>query len=211
MTATEVVRLRSAARKWEKKPRRSSRPWDRPRIAASIDVMLGTGLRIGETLALRWEDIDLTADTPTLIVTGTIVRDEHGRLHRQEVGKSAASERTLYLPQFTVVTLTEHREQATEIPESGAVFPTAVGSWLDPDNYRTRFREVRTIAELGWVTPHTLRATVATQVYRAEDLASASQQLGHSEVGVTSRHYVERDRRGPAEVVGVLDDFVSVS
>ena len=209
LTGSEVARLRTKAREWENLPRKSTRPWDRPRIAASIDTMLGTGLRIGETLALRWEDIDLASDTPTLIVTGTIVKDEDGRPFRQDAGKSDSSERTLYLPAFTVAALTEHRVGVTEIPETGAVFPSAVGSWLDPDNYRSRFRDVRKLAKLDWVTPHTLRATVATQVYRAGSLATASQQLGHSEVGVTSRHYVERENRGPSEVVGLLDEFVS--
>ena len=58
-------------------------------------------------------------------------------------------------------------------------------------------------------TSHTIRKTVATQVYRSSDLKGASQQLGHSEVGVTSKHYIEHENRGPADVVGVLDAFIA--
>ncbi|RAD81556.1 site-specific integrase, partial [Burkholderia multivorans] len=77
---------------------------------------------------------------------------------------------------------------------SGAIFPTSVGTWLDKNNYAARFRQVREMADgvdLSWVTSHTIRKTVATQVYRSSDLKGASQQLGHSEVGVTSKHYIE--------------------
>lgn len=210
MTAAEVRRLRTAAASWEGAPRVSTRPWARFPIAASIDLMLGTGVRVGEMLGLRWdEDVDL-GPTPTIRVAGTVARDEDGRTVRQPAPKSESSERVLYLPRFAVASLTAHRV-AAPLSECGAVFPSSTGTWMDADNYRARFREVRAIAGLGWVTPHTIRATVATQVYRAGDLATASSQLGHSEVGVTSRHYVERENRGPAEVVGLLDDFVSVS
>ncbi len=82
---------------------------------------------------------------------------------------------------------------------------------MDKDNFSGRFRQVRAMAQgvdLSWVTTHTIRKTVATQVYRSSDLKDASQQLGHSEVGVTSRHYIEHENRGPAEVVALLDRFV---
>ncbi|MFT9773675.1 tyrosine-type recombinase/integrase [Brevibacterium casei] len=98
------------------------------------------------------------------------------------------------------------------VPDSGAIFPTSVGTWLDKNNYAARFRQVREMADgvdLSWVTSHTIRKTVATQVYRSSDLKGASQQLGHSEVGVTSKHYIEHENRGPADVVGVLDAFIA--
>ena len=41
-------------------------------MADIIDLMLATGCRIGEILALRWSDLDLDGDLPTLTVSGTI-------------------------------------------------------------------------------------------------------------------------------------------
>lgn len=210
MTSAEVGRLRTAAAKWEAAPRRSTRPWARFPMKASIDLMLGTGVRVGEMLGLRRvEDVNL-GGTPLVHVAGTVARDAAGRTVRQPAPKSESSDRTLYLPAFTVASLHAHLD-TTEPAECGALFPSSAGTWMDADNYRAHFREVRKLAGLEWVTPHTIRATVATQVYRSGDLATASSQLGHSEVGVTSRHYVERENRGPAEVVGLLDAFVSVS
>ncbi len=53
MTGAEVSALRAAAAKWEARPRKNTRPWPKLRIGVYIDVMLGTGLRVGELLALR--------------------------------------------------------------------------------------------------------------------------------------------------------------
>lgn len=50
--------------------------------------------------------------------------------------------------------------------------------------------------------------TVATAIYSADGLDNASQQLGHSEVSVTAKHYVQRLNIGPSGVVGVLDGWL---
>lgn len=214
LTAEEVTALRSAAKQWESMPRKRTRPWSKLHIAATIDVMLGTGIRIGEMLALRWSDLDLKADDPLLTVSGTIVSGSDGKTVRQDAAKSATSERTLYLPKFTVSSLMDYWHELERTPDTDAIFPTAVGSWLDRSNYGARFREVRKLStevDLSWVTPHSIRKTVATQIYRSADLRNASQQLGHSEIGVTSKHYIEHENRGPSEVVGLLDSFVGES
>ena len=64
------------------------------------------------------------------------------------------------------------------------------------------------MAGLDWVSPKTIRKTVATAIYSADGLDNASQQLGHSEVGVTAKHYVQRLNIGPSGVVGVLDEWL---
>lgn len=71
MTAAEVQQLRTAARTWEATPVTANKPMRRE-IADSIDVMLGTGVRIGELLAIRWDDVDLEATPPTISVMGTV-------------------------------------------------------------------------------------------------------------------------------------------
>ncbi|MEV6060869.1 hypothetical protein AB0L62_12790 [Nocardia asteroides] len=50
----------------------------RSRIVLDVaDVLLGTGARVGEVLAIRWQDLDLDADPPRVTICGTLVRVTH--------------------------------------------------------------------------------------------------------------------------------------
>ena len=109
------------------------------------------------------------------------------------------------MPSIAAEALRRKAAERELLPESEAVFPSEVGTWRNPSAYRVHFRQVRRIAELDWVTPKTIRKTVATTIYTADGLDNASQQLGHSEVGVTAKHYVQKLNIGPQGVVGVLD------
>lgn len=206
LTGGEISDLRGAAREWERMPRpKASRPRPPRRIAASIDVLIGTGVRTGELLALRRdEDVDLASVPALLDVSGTIVRD--GGAIRQPTPKTKTSERSSYLPTFAAESVREFMEETPAAP-SGALFASTAGTWWDPSNYRVAFREVRKIAGLEWVTPKSLRKTVATAL--GLDLGSA--QLGHSGTAVTAKHYVEQLRIGPGEVVGIMDGLVGQS
>lgn len=206
MTAGEVQALRKGAREFEAAPTLSTRPYRRE-FAAAVDVMLGTGVRIGELAGLRWGDVDLTSVPATVTVSAIVTLDKVG-VSRQERTKTTSSERVLYLPAFATKALREHRAKAQDHDDDAPVFPNEAGGWWDTSGIRRRFRDVRKLAELDWVTPKTIRKTVATAVYNADGLDHAGQQLGHSEVGVTSKHYVQASNLGPVEVVGVLDSFI---
>ena len=122
--------------------------------------------------------------------------------------KSETSKRTLYLPSIAVEALRRQFADREFRPESEAVFASEVGTWRNPSSYRVHFRQVRLLAGLDWVTPKSIRKTVATTIYGADGLDNASKQLGHSEVGVTAKHYVQKLNIGPQGVVGVLDKWM---
>lgn len=77
------------------------------RYEAFYRVALMLGLRRGEALALRWEDVDLEAGT--LRVCGTLRRVE-GRWEREGT-KTHSSQKTLPLPKSCVAALVEHRSR----------------------------------------------------------------------------------------------------
>ena len=54
----------------------------------------------------------------------------------------------------------------------------------------------------------TMTGTMVRTMDGVDGLDNASKQLGHSEVGVTAKHYVQKLNIGPQGVVGVLDEWM---
>ena len=82
-----------------------------------IDIMLGTATRIGEALALRKCDVDMTIDPPTVHITGTLVVRKGAGVTRQEHPKTHESNRVIAVPAFAAEVV---RRRLALIPEAGA-------------------------------------------------------------------------------------------
>lgn len=192
LTLEEVALLRKNIAAWA-----GSNTMGPPRgddLAELVDVLLGTGLRIGEALALRWPDVDLDSEIPTITVAATIAQ-VGGKYFLQETAKTKAGHRAVVLPRFVVDALRRQRER--ELPaEDGLVFPSARGGVRSPNNVRRQLRQARG-DDLGWVTPHAMRRTAATFIDRAAGVDAAAAQLGHSGTRVTTAHYVQKAALAP--------------
>jgi integrase len=169
-------------------------------LADVVDVLLGTGMRIGEVLALRWRDIELSSEPPTVHVSGTLLEPRPGfvrELTRQEETKSGR-DRTLVLPAPVVDALAARRVRTGSPRMDDPVFASRTGAWLWPNNVRTRLRQaVADTPDLQGTTPHTLRRTVGTLIAHEAGLDAAREQLGHSDPGITYQRYVATRRLAP--------------
>lgn len=150
-----------------------------------LDVLLASGARIGEVLAIRWDDVEL-GERPRLSITGTVARGPDGKIVRQPSPKSRNSMHRLYLPSFGADVF-QRRHRWAEL-----VFPNGNGAAMDPSNFRKRWRESLKGTEFAHVHPHMIRATVATRIARVSSVAAASAQLGHASESITLKHYVEK-------------------
>lgn len=204
LTVDEVTDLRTALAAWQDEDgvRGPGRGTD---LLDVVDVMLGTGMRIGEVLALRWEDVDL-GEQPTVTVSGTLVYLKEKGLRRQAHTKTASGFRILTLPAFAVEVLLRRSVEA--IPtETNAVFPSGKGTWKWPNNYRRTLRSaLRSIENLGGISPHVFRKSVATLVDAEATLEAAAAVLGHSGTGVTAAHYVAKAAEAP-DMSEILNRF----
>jgi integrase len=173
-----------------------------------VDVLLGTGCRLGEALAIRPRDlIDISGPLPTLHVCGTLIEPRKGfvdSLHRQDTTKTR-DDRTLILPGRVVAVLQRMDRDPPADPDA-PVFGTRVGTWLSPANLRTRMRRAISRAtptaagspdEIHGSSFHTLRRTVGTLVAHEVSLDAAREQLGHRDPSVTYQHYVGRRAVAP--------------
>jgi integrase len=166
-------------------------------LEAALVVALMCGLRPGELLALHWDDVDL--DAGLLRVRSAIVR----RGGEVEIGqtKTPTSRRQLRLPDIAVAALLEHRgrqeAQRASVGEHwqdfGLVFPTGLGTLLDPANLRRGLNQLTERAGLGHWHPHELRHSAASLLSAAGvPLEEVADLLGHASTRVTSAVYRHR-------------------
>jgi integrase len=158
-------------------------------------LSLTCGLRIGESLGLKWSDIDLEAGT--LRVNRQLQRmrkegDKSGTLVFSE--PKNASRRTIDLPQRAIEALRNHRKtqleeklRASSYEDSGFVFATSKGTPLDAQNIVNRhFKPLLKHTGLPDKRWHDLRHTCATLLLgRGVHPKLVQHLLGHASITIT--------------------------
>ncbi len=170
-----------------------------------VDMMIATGLRIGECAAIVWDAVDL--DAATVDVRGTVVRIKGEGLIIKPEPKSEAGWRKLRLPSWCVEML-QRRRAATTDGREGPVFPAQKGGLRDPSNTQADLGEAFEYAGVDDLTSHVFRKTVATLMDDAGLPArAAADQLGHSKTSLTQDFYFGRKTRdtGAAAVLESLE------
>lgn len=192
LSAAQVDSIRAAVRGWRRGQGFAGPPPD-GQLEQIIEVMLGTSARIGEVLAIRRCDVDVTSSPATVRISGTIVSPAGKPTHRQAHPKTLRSTRTVSVPSFTSSALRERLVTiASEDPEH-LMFFSRNGTPLTTNNIRRRLRAVLDEAGIVGVTPHSFRRTVATVIDRAGGADLAADLLGHTSSKITKEHYIQPD------------------
>lgn len=170
-------------------------------------LLVRTGMRVGEALALKWGDIDFTGRF--INVGKSLVR---GNFSSPKSGKSRRVDMSLQLTE----TLKAHKLASKkkglalglgDAPE--CVFTDNKGGPLDKNNWRRRvFNKALEKANLRKIRIHDLRHTYATlRISKGDNIADVSNQLGHHSVKLTlDIYYHWMPGRKKAEV-DALDDL----
>jgi integrase len=181
-----------------------------PLYYALFATILSLGLRLGEALALRLDDVDLA--TGRLYVRHTLQRVD-GRMLRLEL-KTAHSKRTINLPAVTIAALSEHADRQRQAKEWGGtrwkgnswnlIFTSSIGTPLDERSVLRIFQDkILKRAGLPKMRIHDLRhSAAAILIAQGVDARSISELLGHSSVAFTLQtygHLLESTKRETAE------------
>jgi integrase len=187
---------------------RASEDCQRLDLADPITVLLATGLRRSELLALRWQDFDADADAATLAITGKVVRVPGKPLERIETTKTTAGRRVVPLPAFAVTVLTARRGRPF-IGEQEMIFPSTAGTWRDGNNLGKQWRKVRDDLGVPDVSSHSFRRSLATLIDDGGLSALVgADHLGHERVSTTQDIYQSRGRVHTA-VAELLDRTIN--
>lgn len=158
-----------------------------------------TGMRRGEVLGLRWEDVDL--DAGVIAVRQTLV-SVSGQV-QFSTPKTARGRRVVALDPSTVEALADHRAGHN----NGLVF-TMRGRPLQPESVSKRFVTLARRAGLRPIRLHDLRHTHATLALRAGVHPKiVSERLGHSAVAFTLdvySHVIPHMQKEAAERIAAM-------
>lgn len=184
------------------------------RLVALWRLLAATGMRRGEALGLRWQDVDLDAGEIRVVQQ----LSEYAGAMRFSTPKTASGARRVALDGATVTALREHRRRQLEerlawgagYQDGGLVFAREDGTPLRPATVTRALADLAVAAGVPRLTPHGLRHTWATLA-----LASGvhpkvvADRLGHASVAVTLdrySHVVEGLDRAAADTVAAVID-----
>jgi integrase len=193
------------------------------RLHALWLLLISLGLRRGEALGLHWEDIDF--DAKTLAVRRSLQRRRTGELtpsgrrrgYLVEVEtKTAASVRTVALPDVLVEALLEHhdrqdaeRRDALVWVNPSLVFTTHLGTCPDPRNVYGFWHALCDRAGVRRCRPHDLRHTAASVLLmQGADMRTVMEVLGHSRMATTSDLYTHVLAEVKADAATRMDAFL---
>ncbi len=154
-------------------------------------LLTTTGLRLGEALGLRWDDVDFV--NRRLVVRRALQRQSGSGLVFVEP-KTSRSRRTVHFPEGTSEVLHAHRvlqleakfRLETNWEDQNLVFCRDGGSPIDPTQVSQKLFRILTRAGLPQIWVHDLRHTAATlHLARGENPKVVQELLGHSNISIT--------------------------
>ena len=165
---------------------------------------LVSGLRKGELVALRWNDVDI--QQRTISVSKQYVRNPNGSLELTRP-KTENSVRLVSIPQTAVeLLIQEHAKH----PDSPYLFPSPLtGEMYHPDSVVNLHKKILKDAGLEHLRFHDLRHTFATTALQnGVDVKTVSSMLGHFDAGFTLRTYTHATRQKQDEAAQTMGNFI---
>ena len=177
------------------------------RLGELVPFLIFTGLRIGEAIALEWNDIDYKNKTITVNKNVVEVKSkETGKyiLEKQDSTKTDSSTRIIPISNNAMECIKNLKEINGD---KKFIFASQTGQYISPSNFNRMFRGIQKALNyevtLGL---HSLRHTFATlMLNNGIDVKIVSELLGHSNVSVTYNIYIHTIQSQKIKAINIID------
>lgn len=179
---------------------------------ALFEVAIMTGLRLGELLGLKWQDLDKEAGSLTV---RRALKGSGGKAFLAEP-KTRSGIRVVPLPHRTMDVLAEHRERQLRMMEKAGdryndqwlIFADDLGGFANAHNITNRtLKKICHKARLEPMRFHDLRHSHGTMMaVNSLSPRIISDRLGHADAGFTMKRYTHKTSTSQSAVVKILDD-----
>lgn len=167
---------------------------------------LGTGMRIGEILALTWEDYN--KNNRTIEVNKNLQRikqNDNNYIYEITTPKSQASYRTIPLPSKTSSLLDNMKKEA----KSNIIFCNENGEYLYVNAPTRYIHKVCKELNITDISMHGLRHSYATRLFEQNiQIKTVQKLMGHSEIETTLNIYTHVMDNIKEEAVDFINDFL---
>lgn len=185
-------------------------------LAAIWRLLLVTGMRRGELLGLRWQDIDLVEGTVTVVQTRVVA----GSRVIVSTPKSKAGNRTISIDPGTVTQLAELKNAQEAAAQrfghwrSDLVVLTQNGHAMQPKDLLLAFQRAARLAGLPKIKLHEGRHTAVTWALQQNTpLHVVSQRVGHAQASTTQNIYAHvlpnADRQAADQIGSALENLLT--
>jgi integrase len=177
-------------------------------------LILYTGLRMGEALALKWADVDF--GLKRIKVDNNIVMAKNRKkkkdtdpniiLIEQDTTKTKKGVRYVGLSKKAYNALEQLKSMKYYNPE-GYVLTTANNTPIRPRNLQNTFDSILDKASINHNGLHVLRHTFASMLFKkGVDVKTVSELLGHADVRTTYNTYIHLIQEQKNKAIDLLDD-----
>lgn len=186
-------------------------------------LALGTGMRQGEIMGLKWNDINFK--TKTIKITRslkkvTFINADGSRESKyiEQTPKTKSSVREIPISESVLRCLKE-QEKAQKLNKlyidnsiyinSDYVFTDKIGNTIDKNKPNRHFRSILEKLDITPIKFHSLRHTFATRLFEKDvPVKTVQSLLGHKDINTTMNIYTHVMKEQKEKAINILDDII---